>query len=78
MNAGICWAHAILIRFDETENSEDFVSIGAISFALTVVNIVCIWVSGILMFAVKVRKDGNCLKSAYLTATNLLSFSYCL
>lgn len=54
VNAGICWAHAILIQFDDTmENTEDFVSIGAISFALTCVNIVCIWVSGILMFTIK-------------------------
>ena len=62
MNAGICWAHAILIQSGVTENSEDFVSIGVISFALTVVNIVCIWVSGILMFAVKVRKGADCFE----------------
>jgi hypothetical protein len=55
VNAGICWAHAILIRAGRVENisQEDFWRIGGISFALTVVNIVCIWVSGILMFAIK-------------------------
>jgi hypothetical protein len=55
VNAGICWAHAILIRHDAITNQEDFAKIGAISFALTVVNIVCIWVSGMAMFAIKVR-----------------------
>jgi hypothetical protein len=55
VNAGICWAHAILIKTGavDTESDEDFAAIGAISFALTVVNIVCIWVSGMLMFAIK-------------------------
>jgi hypothetical protein len=55
VNAGICWAHAILIRAGSVENisQEDFWKIGGISLALTVVNIVCIWVSGILMFAIK-------------------------
>jgi hypothetical protein len=55
VNAGICWAHAILIRLDVITNPEDFAKIGAISFALTAVNIVCIWVSGMVMFAIKVR-----------------------
>jgi hypothetical protein len=54
VNAGICWAHAILISVDIIENPENFAEIGVISFALTGVNIVCIWISGILMFAIKV------------------------
>lgn len=55
VNAGICWAHAILIRAKVVENTsgEDFARIAGISFALTVVNIVCIWVFGMLMFKIK-------------------------
>ncbi len=57
VNAGICWAHAILIRTGSVDNPShaDFAKIGAISFALTVVNIFCIWIFGMLMFAIKVR-----------------------
>mmetsp|Transcript_37720 Transcript_37720/g.91634 ORF Transcript_37720/g.91634 Transcript_37720/m.91634 type:complete len:763 (+) Transcript_37720:42-2330(+) len=53
VNAGICWAHAILIRAGAVSNDEDFITIGAISFALTLVNILCIWVFGIVMFTIK-------------------------
>ena len=57
VNSGICFAHGILIRAGAVSypNSDDysFGQIGGISFLLTVVNIVCIWISGILMFAIK-------------------------
>ena len=51
VNAGICWVHAMLIAFDAIDidetniDDEDngFVRVGDISFALTMVNIVCIW-----------------------------------
>ena len=65
VNAGICWAHAFLIAVGavtvdyspgdegDIDDEDDFAVIGAISFALTVVNIVCIWLAGQLMFAIK-------------------------
>jgi len=61
VNAGLCWAYAILIRSGRIENvNEDangnpynFNKIAGISFALTMLNIVCIWISGIAMFYVK-------------------------
>ena len=53
VNAGICWTNAILIAFKAMDNKEDFLRIGAISFALTVINILCIWIAGMFMFAVK-------------------------
>ena len=68
VNAGICWAHAILIRAKVVENTsgEDFARIAGISFALTVVNIVCIWVFGMLMFKIKVRYSSVCFSSLFL------------
>ena len=55
VNTGICWARAILIRtgrvVDDSEN--DYVYIGGISFALTIVNIICIWLAGMFMFMIK-------------------------
>ena len=58
VNAGICFMHAILLKAGavatESEKSSDEIAfIGGISFALTVVNIICIWVSGIIMFHIK-------------------------
>ena len=55
VNSGICWAHSILIRSGAIINTAgyNFGQIGGISFALTVVNIVCIWISGMIMFAIK-------------------------
>ena len=57
VNSGICFAQGILIRAGAVSypNSDDysFGQIGGISFLLTVVNIVCIWISGIVMFAIK-------------------------
>ncbi len=61
VNAGICWAYAILIRCGSIDNvNEDaegnlynFQVIAGISFALTMLNIVCIWVSGVVMFYIK-------------------------
>lgn len=58
VNAGICWMYAILMLFgantDDTVDGADYATIGAISFTLTVLNIVCIWLSGMLMFTIKV------------------------
>ena len=53
VNAGICWSHAILIEANVIDSEENFGKLGAISFALTGVNILCIWIAGMLMFAVK-------------------------
>ena len=60
VNSGICWAHAILVRSGAVSyaNTPDFnfAQIGGISFLLTVVNIVCIWIAGMAMFAIKEGK----------------------
>lgn len=58
VNAGICFMQAVLIaagavESPPSESDVHFASIGAISFSLTVVNIVCIWMAGIVMFHVK-------------------------
>jgi Domain of unknown function (DUF389) len=55
VNAGICWARAILIATGavDSDSDENFALIGAISFSLTAINIVCIWGSGMFMFALK-------------------------
>lgn len=57
VNAGLCWAFAILIRVGSIDNSNgtshDFNVIAGISFVLTILNIVCIWISGIAMFYIK-------------------------
>ena len=47
--------HAFLIAVGAVDKSptSDFWVIGAISLALTIVNILCIWISGILMFWLK-------------------------
>jgi uncharacterized membrane protein len=59
VNAGICWMYALLELAggvtSESEDDANYGVIGAISFTLTVLNIVCIWFSGMLMFAIKVR-----------------------
>ena len=60
VNSGITWAHAILVRAGAVSyaNTADFnfAQIGGISFLLTVVNIVCIWIAGMAMFAIKEGK----------------------
>jgi uncharacterized hydrophobic protein (TIGR00271 family) len=58
VNAGVCLIYSILLRAGAVENdrgytSHDFFQIGGVSFALTVLNIICIWASGILMFHIK-------------------------
>ncbi|KAG7371726.1 protein of unknown function DUF389 containing protein [Nitzschia inconspicua] len=57
VNAGICWMYAILLRTGAVENIADsnyaFGRTGTISLVLTIVNILCIWVAGILMFTIK-------------------------
>ena len=59
--------YAILVRAGVLENAQtasELAVTGSISFALTVLNIVCIWVAGMLMFAIKVSQF-------------LLSFCWC-
>ena len=58
VNAGVCFMHAILIAAgavscDSGKDANDFFVIGGNSFALTVLNIVCIWLAGIIMFEFK-------------------------
>lgn len=55
VNTGICWARAILISTGAVveDSKNDYVYIGGISFALTIVNIICIWLAGMFMFMVK-------------------------
>lgn len=55
VNAGICWMHSLLIHTGAVQNpsNEPFGIIGSISLVLTLVNILCIWVSGVVMFQVK-------------------------
>jgi uncharacterized hydrophobic protein (TIGR00271 family) len=51
VNAGICWAYAFFLRVNAAENANegdyDFAMTGLISFALTLVNILCIWFAGV-------------------------------
>lgn len=58
VNAGVCFIYSFLLRFggadNENKSSGEFAVIGSISLALTVINIVCIFVSGVGMFLVKV------------------------
>ncbi len=61
VNAGLCWVYAILIRCGVIENVKvdpdgnlyDFNVIAGVSFVLTMVNVVCIWVSAVIMFNIK-------------------------
>jgi hypothetical protein len=58
VNAGVCFMHSILLTTDAVSSlsgrsAEEIAEIGAISFALTVLNIICIWVAGIIMFEIK-------------------------
>eukprot|EP00544_Gedaniella_sp_CCMP2646_P013435 CAMPEP_0202486120 /NCGR_PEP_ID=MMETSP1361-20130828/4767_1 /ASSEMBLY_ACC=CAM_ASM_000849 /TAXON_ID=210615 /ORGANISM="Staurosira complex sp., Strain CCMP2646" /LENGTH=681 /DNA_ID=CAMNT_0049115173 /DNA_START=176 /DNA_END=2221 /DNA_ORIENTATION=+ len=53
VNAGICWMYALILIGRGADEASDYAVIGAISFALTVVNIVCIWFSGMAMFTLK-------------------------
>jgi uncharacterized membrane protein len=48
--------YAIFLAVGVVENEKsasDYAIHGSISFALTAVNIICIWVSGIIMFEIK-------------------------
>lgn len=58
VNAGVCFVYSFFLAIGSVESAEgktasDFAVIGAISFALTALNIVCIWVSGLIMFEIK-------------------------
>lgn len=83
VNSGICWAHSILFRAGAVSyaNTADFnfAQIGGISFLLTVVNIVCIWIAGMAMFAIKegkfIPKQHICAESRSNTTRLLALFS---
>lgn len=53
----MCWAYAALLNAPGIERNEgdntDYVTIGIISLSLTMVNILCIWISGIATFWLK-------------------------
>jgi uncharacterized membrane protein len=56
VNSGICFIYSITLSAGWVSNDKsahDFAVIGGISFALTVVNIFCIWISGLVMFEIK-------------------------
>jgi len=54
VNAGICLIYSLLIATgsvtsDSGDNAAYFTEIGLVSFALTAINIICIWVSGLIV-----------------------------
>jgi len=56
--AGICILYSILLATesvisDSGLDAAGFAVIGGVSFALTAINIICIWVSGLVMFEIK-------------------------
>lgn len=55
VNTGVCLMYAFLLQIKavSTDKDFDFAAIGGISFALTVLNIFCIWIAGLLMFGIK-------------------------
>ena len=57
VNAGVCFMYALLLQVNAVENDKkngyDFAVIGATSFALTALNILCVWVAGLVMFEIK-------------------------
>lgn len=81
VNSGICWAHAILIKAGAVSYANtadfDFAQIGGISFLLTVVNIVCIWIAGMAMFAIKEGKASVC-NLKHLLFVNSTSRAECI
>jgi hypothetical protein len=54
--------YALILIGRGADEASDYAVIGAISFALTVVNIVCIWFSGMAMFTLKV----SCVRFAVI------------
>jgi hypothetical protein len=57
VNAGMCWAYAASLNAKSNERNEgddtDYVTVEGISLALTMINILCIWVSGVFTFWLK-------------------------
>jgi len=57
VNAGMCWMTALLYRTGAAARNEgdgtDYAFVGAISLCLTLLNIVCIFIGGCIMFALK-------------------------
>lgn len=57
VNAGMCWMTALLYRTGAATRNQgddtDYAFVGAISLCLTLLNIVCIFIGGCIMFALK-------------------------
>jgi len=59
VNTGICLVYGIFLKSgsvetpDSLKDAQDLAKIGGISLALTVINIFCIWISGLVMFEIK-------------------------
>lgn len=58
VNTGICFVYSIFLAVGVVENetgetASEMAVVGGISFALTVINILCIWASGLVMFEIK-------------------------
>lgn len=57
VNAGLCWFYGIMLRTGvatrTSNDDENYEQLGGISLALTVVNIICIWVAGVMTFWLK-------------------------
>mmetsp|Transcript_7090 Transcript_7090/g.11224 ORF Transcript_7090/g.11224 Transcript_7090/m.11224 type:complete len:774 (-) Transcript_7090:103-2424(-) len=58
VNAGLCLVYSLLLSTgavskNDYKTAPEFLEIAGISFLLTVVNIICIWLSGLLMFEIK-------------------------
>ena len=57
VNAAMCWTYELLLKSSAfTRNAgdtTDYVRVGGISFALTLINIVCIWLAGTFTFWLK-------------------------
>jgi len=57
VNTGICLVYAILLRtgqiVNDNETAKEMYEIAGISFTLTLLNIFCIWLSGVAMFKIK-------------------------
>lgn len=72
VNAGVCWAYSMMLHTDTVDRNSgddtDYARNGVISFALTVINIFCIWVAGSFTFWMKKVRRGavGCLSGSPL------------
>ena len=57
VNAAMCWTYELMLMSNKYSRNEgdttNYWEVGAISFALTMINIVCIWLSGVFTFWLK-------------------------